>query len=305
MKPRLKGNVAVVTGATRGAGRGIACALGKAGATVYCTGRSVRGAPSPINRPETIEETAEMVTARGGAGIWAQVDHTQPEQVRALFERIRREQNGRLDILVNDISGDWHLEWKTDWGHEGLPFWEHSLENGLQVQNAGVHSHIITSHYAAQLMVDRRQGLIVEINDGNHMMYNSCNLFYSLTKTSAILLAHFMAEELRKHNVAAVCLTPGWLRSEKMLESMGLQEENWRDGIETEPSWACSESPLFISRAVVSLAADPDIMEKTGRAFEAAYLAREYGFTDVGGVHPPFFRKAAFFEDGGFVCPRP
>jgi NAD(P)-dependent dehydrogenase (short-subunit alcohol dehydrogenase family) len=154
-------------------------------------------------------------------------------------------------------------------------------------------------------MVDRRLGLIVEINDGNHLMYNSCNLFYSLTKTSAILLAYFMAEELRKHNVAAVCLTPGWLRSEKMLESMGLQEENWRDGIKTEPSWAGSESPLFIGRAVVALAEDPNIMQKTGCAFETAYLAREYGFTDVGGEQPPFFRKAAFFEDGSFVCPRP
>lgn len=300
-----EGKVAVVAGATRGAGRGIACALGEAGATVYCTGRSTRGQPSPIGRPETIEQTAEMVTARGGKGIWVQVDHTKPEQVKALFERIRQEQQGRLDVLVNDISGDWHLEWKADWGHEGLPFWEHSLEKGLLAQQAGVHSHIITSHHAAQLMVERRQGLIVEVNDGNHMMYNNCGLYYSLTKTSAVLLAYFMSEELREHNVAAVCLTPGWLRSEKMLEGMGLTQENWRDGIKESPSWADSESPFFIGRAVVALASDLNIMEKTGRAFEAAYLAHEYGFTDTDGRRPPFYRKGAFFEDGGFVCPHP
>jgi NAD(P)-dependent dehydrogenase (short-subunit alcohol dehydrogenase family) len=288
----LEGQVAVVAGATRGAGRGIACALGEAGATVYCTGRSIREHPSPIGRPETIEETAEMVTARGGTGIWVQVDHTQPDQVKALFERIRQEQDGRLDVLVNDISGDWHLEWKAEWGHEGLPFWEHSLEKGLQAQQAGVHSHIITSHHAAQLMVERRQGLIVEINDGNHVMYNNCGLFYSLTKTSAVLLAYFMSEELREHNVAAVSLTPGWLRSERMLESYEVPAGE-------------SESVFFIGRAVVALATDPNIMEKTGRAFEAAYLAREYGFTDIDGTQPPFYRKGAFFENGGFVCPRP
>ena len=301
---RLKGKVAVVTGATRGAGRGIACMLGEAGATVYCTGRSVRGKPSDCNRPETIEETAEMVMAYGGVGIWAQVDHTKPDQVKALFERIRQEQNGCLDILVNDISGDWHLEWKTCWGHEGLPFWEHSLEKGLLAQQAGVHSHIITSHYAAQLMVGRRQGLIVEINDGNHMMYNNCGLFYSLTKTSAILLAYFMSEELREHNIAAVCLTPGWLRSEKMLESMGLTEKNWQDGIKENPSWADSQSPFYIGRAVVALAADRNVMAKTGRAFEAAYLAREYGFTDLDGTQKRIYRGEALFKNGGFVSPR-
>ena len=288
---QLKGKVAVVAGATRGAGRGIACALGEAGATVYCTGRSIRGNPSPINRTETIEETAEMVTARGGVGIWAQVDHTKPEQVEALFERIRREQNGCLDILVNDISGDWHLEWKAEFGHEGLPFWEHSLEKGLLAQQAGVHSHIITSHYAARLMVERRQGLIIEINDGNHMIYNNCGLFYSLTKTSAILLAYFMSEELREHTIAAVCVTPGWLRSERMLE-------NYEPPVE-------SESVFLIGRAVVALATDPNIMKKTGGAFEAAYLAKEYGFRDIDGRQPPFYRKGAFFRDGGYICPRP
>jgi NAD(P)-dependent dehydrogenase (short-subunit alcohol dehydrogenase family) len=301
MQP-LEGQVAVVAGATRGAGRGIACALGEAGATVHCTGRSIRGHPSPIGRPETIDGTAEMVTPRGGVGLWAQVDHTQPDQVKALFDRVREEQNGRLDILVNDMSGEWHLEWGI-WNEE-RPFWEHSLESGLLAQQAGVHSHIIASYYAARLMVERRRGLIVEINDGNHMMYNSCGIFYSLTKTSPILLAYFMSEELREHNIAAVCVTPGWLRSERMLESMGLTEENWQDGVEEEPSWADSQSPLFIGRAVAALAADPNVMTKTGRAYEAAYLAREYGFTDVDGMQKRVYRGEAMFKNGGFVSPR-
>jgi NAD(P)-dependent dehydrogenase (short-subunit alcohol dehydrogenase family) len=244
-----------------------------------------------------------MVTARGGVGLWAQVDHTQPDQVRALFDRVREEQDGRLDVLVNDISGDWHLEWGI-WNEE-RPFWEHSLESGLLAQQAGVHSHIIASYYAAQLMVGRSRGLIVEINDGNGMVYNSCGVFYSLTKTSPILLAYFMSEELREHNIAAVCVTPGWLRSERMLESMGLTEENWQDWIEQNPSWADSQSPFFIGRAVAALAADPNVMTKTGRAYEAAYLAREYGFTDVDGTQKRVYRGGAFFEDGGFVCPRP
>ena len=205
--------------------------------------------------------------------------------------RINQEQNGQLDILVNDISGDWHLEWKKEFGHAGLPFWKHNLQKGLLAQEAGVNSHIISSHYAAQLMVNRRQGLIVEINDGNYMGYNNCGLFYSLTKNSAILLAHFMAHELRRYNVAAVCLTPGWLRSERMLETYEVSAEE-------------SESVFFIGRVIVALATDPDIMRKSGRAFEAAFLAHEYGFTDEGEVQPPYSRKDAYFEDGNYICPR-
>ncbi len=300
MTKQLAEKVAVVAGATRGAGRGIACMLGEAGATVYCTGRSVKGKPSPIGRPETIEETAEMVTARGGVGIWAQVDHTKPDQVKALFERIREEQNGCLDILVNDISGDWHVDWKTHFGRKGLRFWEHSLENGLQAQQAGVHSHIITSHYAAQLLVKRRQGLIVEVNDGNQMAYNNCGLFYSLTKASAILLAYFMSEELRKYNVAVVSLTPGNMLSEMRLDLEGMADETWAE-IKKKPGQKKAESCLYTGRAVVALATDPTIMAKTGHALSTGYLAREYGFTDVDGTQPMWYVGEGAFSNGNFV----
>ena len=300
MQP-LKGKVAVVAGATRGAGRGIACMLGEAGAIVYCSGRSVRGQPSSIKRPETIEDTAEMVTAHGGVGIWAQVDHTQPDQVRALLERVRREQDGRLDILVNDISGDWSFDQEVLSGKNPQPFWKQSLERGRQSQQDGVHSHIITSYYAAPLMVERRQGLIIEVNDGNQLEYNNCGVFYSLTKTSAVLLAYFMSEELREHNVAVVALTPGWLRSENMLEGFGVTEENWRDVIKTEPRFANSETPFYIGRAVAALAADPNVMEKTGRALSSGYLAREYGFTDMDGTQPLWYRGEGLFRQGSFV----
>jgi len=285
----LEGKVAVVAGATRGAGRGIACMLGEAGATVYCTGRSVRGAPSPINRPETIEKTAEMATAYGGVGIWAQVDHAQPDQVRALFERVRQEQNGRLDVLVNDMTGDAYI----DFDHS---FWKHSLEDGLMAQKNGILSHIITSHYGAQLMVERRQGLIVEVTDGNGLGYNG-NLYYSLNKNSAILLAYFMSVELQEHNVAVVAITPGYLRSEAMLESKGLTEKNWQDGIEEDPIRADSETPFYVGRAVAALAADPKVMDKTGRALSSGWLARDYGFTDVDGRQPPgYYPKEGVFD---------
>lgn len=301
MAEQLKGKIAVVAGATRGAGRGIASMLGEAGATVYCTGRSVRGNPSPINRPETIEETAEMVTARGGMGIWVQVDHTKLEQVETLFERVRQEQKGRLDILVNDISGDWHIDWEILAGKRFQPFWEQPLQKGLLTQRDGVHTHIITNYYAAQLMVERKQGLIVEVNDGNHLGYNNCGIYYSLSKASAALLAYFMSEELKEHNIAAVSLTPGWLRSEKMLESFGVTVENWQDALKENPDFVSSETPFYIGRAVVALATDPNVMEKTGHALSAGYLAREYGFTDVDGRQPPGYCKEGVFKNGGFV----
>ena len=238
-----------------------------------------------------------MVTARGGTGIWAQVDHTQPEQVKALFERIGREQDGRLDVVVNDISGDWHFEWENLSGVRHLPFWEQSLDEGLKAQINGVHSHLITSYYAIPLLVARRQGLIVEVTDGNHLAYNNCGVFYSLSKTAPILLAHFYSEELRKHNVAAVALTPGWLRSEVMLESKGVTEENWP---EAYPDFASSESPFYIGRAVVALAADPNVMAKTGRALSAGWLAREYGFVDIDGRQPVWYRGEGTFSKGRF-----
>lgn len=291
---KLDGKVAVVAGATRGAGRGIACALGEAGATVYCTGRSVRGHPSPIGRPETIEETAEMVTAHGGTGIWVQVDHAQPDQVEALFERVRQEQDGRLDVLVNDLTGDAHVDWDQ-------PFWEHSLQEGLLAMQGGIAAHIITAHYASQLMVRRKRGLIVEVNDGNGLGYRG-NFYYSLNKNVAILMAYYLSAELRKHGIAAVCITPGYLRSEAMLESKGLIEENWRDGIAQDPVWADSETPYYVGRAIAALAADPKVMDRTGRALSSGWLARDYGFTDIDGRQPAGFypKEGVFTSRRGF-----
>lgn len=277
MQP-LKGKVAVVAGATRGAGRGIACMLGEAGATVYCTGRSVRGKPATGNRPETIEETAEMVTGYGGVGIPVQVDHTIEAQVEALFECIRNEADS-LDILVNDVWGGDEL---TEWGK---PFWELSISKGLLMQQRAVYAHIVTSRYAAPLMVARGQGLIVEITDGDTMAYRE-NLFYDLAKASAIRLAFAMAEELRSHDVAALAVTPGFLRSEAMLDHFGVTEANWRDGAKRDPHFIASETPYFIGRAIAALAADPHVLDRAGGIFSSWGLAEEYGFCDIDGRQP-------------------
>ncbi len=279
MNQPLTGKVAVVAGGTRGAGRGIAVELGAAGATVYVTGRSTRGNTSPMNRPETIDETAEIVTARGGVGIPVRVDHTEPEQVAALFERVAREQGGQLDLLVNDIWGGDPL---TEWDK---PFWEHSLENGLRMQQLAVSTHLITSWHAAPLMAERRSGLIIEITDGAGDGYRG-SLFYDLAKASAIRLAYAQSEELRGYNVAAVALTPGFLRSEAMLELFGVTEDNWRDGAARDPHFIASETPFYVGRAVAALASDPDVMAKSGKALTSWDLAREYGFTDVDGSQP-------------------
>ena len=292
-KKPLEGRVAVVAGATRGAGRGIACALGEAGAIVYCTGRSVRGGRAvPARRgskdafvlekrPETIEETAEMVSARGGRGVHARVDHTDPAQVAALFRRVKREQKGRLDVLVNDVWGGDAL---TAWGK---PFWKLDVRDGLQMIERAVHSHIITARYAAPLMVERRSGLIVEITDGDGLYYRG-QFFYDFVKVSCIRLAFAMSEELRKHRVAAVAVTPGFLRSEAMLEHIGVTEENWRDGAKKYPSFIDSETPFYVGRAVAALASDPKVLKKTGRAFSSWGLADEYGFEDIDGRRPNF-----------------
>ncbi|HZO89042.1 MAG TPA: SDR family oxidoreductase [Chthonomonadaceae bacterium] len=283
---RLKGKVAVVTGATRGAGRGIAVELGAAGATVYCTGRSVRGKPSPSHRPETIEETAEMVTARGGVGIPMQVDHTVTEQVKALFERVRAEQR-KLDILVNDVWGGDEL---TEWNK---PFWEHSLQKGLLMLERAVFSHIITNHYGVPLMVERGQGLVIEVTDGDSFSYRG-TLFYDLCKVSVIRLAYAMSEELRKHNVTALALTPGYLRSEAMLDGFGVTEANWQEAVKKDPHFAASETPYYIGRAVVALASDPNVAEKSGKVWATWNLAPEYGFTDVEGRQP---RWQQYYEE--------
>jgi len=275
----LSDRVAVVAGASRGAGRGIAVELGAAGATVYVTGRSVRGRRSEMNRPETIDETAKLVREAGGHGIAVRVDHTRPDDVRALFRRVAAERDGRLDILVNDIWGGDPL---TEWG---TPFWEHSLVNGLRMQELAVTTHIVTSWHAAPLMVARGSGLIVEVTDGESDRYRG-SLFYDLAKASVIRLALAQAEDLRPHGVSAVAITPGFLRSEAVLEHFGVHEENWRDGVARDPHFAASETPRYVGRAVAALAADPAIASRSGRVLTSWDLAAEYGFTDVDGSRP-------------------
>jgi NAD(P)-dependent dehydrogenase (short-subunit alcohol dehydrogenase family) len=289
MKP-LDGKVAVVAGATRGAGRAIAMMLGAAGATVYATGRSVRGKPSDIGRKETIEETAELVTQQGGKGIYVQVDHTVEEQVKELFERVKEEQAGQLDILVNDV---WGGESLTEWG---TPFWKASLDKALLMQQRAVFSHMITSYYGAPLLVERKEGLIIEITDGFDYRYRG-NLPYSLAKISVIHLAEAQAVELRPHGVAAVSITPGFLRSEEMLDYFGVTEDNWRDAGEKEPHFLQSETPFFVGRGLAALAADPEILAKTGRNFTSWGLSDDYGIIDMDGRYPHWGRYA---EEIGF-----
>ena len=274
----LAGHVAVVAGATRGAGRGIARMLGAAGATVYCSGRSVRGHPATAGRTETIEKTAELVAAEGGRGIAVRTDHTVEAEVERLFRRVRAEQ-GRLDVLVNDIWGGDEL---TEWGS---PFWDLSMTKGLELLGRAVHSHIITSRHGAPLMIEHNAGLIVEVTDGDTLGYRG-NLFYDLAKNAVIRLAYAMAADLHAHRVTALVITPGFLRSEAVLDAFGVTEANWRDGIATDPYFAESETPCFVGRAVAALAADPHVSKRNGGLFSCWALAREYGFIDLDGRRP-------------------
>lgn len=285
MTKPLEGKIAVVAGATRGAGRGIAAMLGEAGATVYCTGRSVRGAVATAGRSETIDETAELVNHYGGVGIPVQVDHLVPEQVEALFARVRAEQ-GRLDLLVNDI---WGGEKLSEWG---TPFWEQSLEKGFQMMRTAIHTHIITSRYGVPLLLEGGRGLVVEITDGDSADYRG-NFFYDLCKNTVIRMAFGMAQELRPHGIAAVAVTPGFLRSEEMLDYFGVTEENWRDGALKEPHFIASETPFFVGRAVAALAADTNVFEKSGRALASWTLSDEYHFIDMDGNSPHWGRHYA------------
>ena len=292
----LEGRVALVAGATRGAGRGTAVALGEAGATVWCTGRSTRGRRSEYDRPETIEETAELVTEAGGTGIAVAVDHLDAEAVRALVGRIDSE-SGRLDVLVNDIWGGERLfQWNT-------PVWEHDLDAGLRILRLAIDTHLITSHHALPLLLRQPGGLVVEMTDGTRE-YNAehyrVSIFYDLAKTAALRLAYAQAQELAPHGCTAVALTPGWLRSEMMLENYGVTEDNWREGAAVNPHFAAiSESPRFVGRAVAALAADPDLARRNGGSFSSGGLAREYGFTDVDGSRPDCWRYMVEVQDPG------
>lgn len=285
--------VALVAGATRGAGRGIAVALGERGAIVYGTGRSSRTRPSGSGRPETIEETAELVTAAGGIGIAVRVDHEVPAEVETLVARIASEQ-GRLDVLVNDVWGGDALT------QFGTPFWELNLDHGIAMLRQAVSTHIITSRLAVPLMLRTEGGLIVEITDGDAPGYRG-NLYYDLVKSSVIRLAMAMARELRERRVASVAVTPGFLRSEAMLELFGVTAQNWRDGVATDANFIASESPLYVGRAVASLATDPDVMARTGRVLSSWALARDYGFTDADGTQPHWGEH--FASAFGRACP--
>ncbi|MEU3891880.1 SDR family oxidoreductase [Streptomyces sp. NPDC029041] len=293
--PDLRGKIALVAGATRGAGRGIAVQLGAAGATVYVTGRTTAARRSEYDRPETFEETAELVTAAGGTGIAVPTDHLVPEQVRALAERIDTDQ-GRLDVLVNNV-----------WGGERLfefekPVWEHDLDNGLRLLRLGVETHAITSHFLLPLLVRRPGGLVVEMTDGTSA-YNGANYrnsyFYDLVKNSVLRMAFVLAHEVKPHGGTAVAVSPGWMRSEMMLDTFGVTEDNWRDALTTVPHFCISESPAYVGRAVAALAGDADVARWNGQSLSSGQLAQEYGFSDLDGSRPDCWRYLVEVDDAG------
>jgi len=295
MSGALHGKVALVAGATRGAGRGIAVALGAEGATVYATGRSTREHRSDIDRPETIEETALLVDAAGGQGIPVQVDHLDPVQVGALIARIDGEQ-GWLDVLVNDIWGAERLfEWDT-------PLWEHDLDRGFLLLRRAIDTHIITSYHALPLLLRRPDGLVVEVTDGT-AAYNATryrvSLFYDLAKASVIRLAWAQAREVGPRGATALALTPGWLRSEMMLDHFGVTEATWRDATAREPHFCISETPIYVGRAVAALAADPDVARWNGQSLSSGQLAQMYGFTDLDETQPDAWRYIVEIQDAG------
>ncbi len=291
---KLAGKVALVAGATRGAGRGIAVQLGAAGATVYVTGRSSGSSRSEMDRPETIEETAALVDAAGGRGIAVRVDHLVPDQVRSLVNRIEVEQ-GALHILVNDIWGVTTMEW-------GKTVWESSLDVGLRTMRLAVDTHAITSHFALPLLIRTPGGLVVEVTDGTDE-YNATNyrvsFFYDLAKAAVSRMAFALAHELADHGATAVSLTPGWLRSEAMLDAYGVTEANWRAATKHTPHFAISETPAFVGRAVTALAQDPDASRWNGRSLSSGQLAKVYGFTDLDGSQPDAWRYVPEVEDAG------
>jgi NAD(P)-dependent dehydrogenase (short-subunit alcohol dehydrogenase family) len=290
----LEGRVALVAGATRAAGRGIAVQLGAAGATVYVTGRTTRAHRSEMNRPETIEETAELVDKAGGCGIAVEVDHLVPEEVRELVRRIEAEQ-AALHILVNDIWGATKMEW-------GKTVWESDLDYGLRMLRLGVDTHAITSHFALPVLIRRPGGLVVEVTDGT-AEYNAetyrVSFFYDLVKAAVLRMAFALAHELEKHQATAVALTPGWLRSEHMLEAYGVTEANWQDATSRSPHFAISETPAFVGRAVAALAQDPDVSRWNGKSLSSGQLAKVYGFTDIDGSQPDAWKYVVEVQDAG------
>jgi NAD(P)-dependent dehydrogenase (short-subunit alcohol dehydrogenase family) len=294
MAKPLEGRVALVAGATRAAGRGIAVQLGAAGATVYVTGRTTRAHRSEMNRPETIEETAELVDRAGGCGIAVEVDHLVPEQVRELVRRIEAEQ-AALHVLVNDIWGATRMEW-------GKTVWESDLDYGLRTLRLGVDTHAITNHFALPLLIRQPGGLVVEVTDGT-AEYNAetyrVSFFYDLAKAAVLRMAFALAHELEKHRATAVALTPGWLRSEHMLEAYGVTEANWQDATSRSPHFAISESPAFVGRAVAALAQDPHVSRWNGKSLSSGQLAKVYGFTDMDGSQPDAWKYVVEVQDAG------
>ncbi len=294
MERSLTGKVALVAGATRGAGRGIALELGAAGATVYLTGRTTRSERSKMNRPETIEETAELVNQAGGHGIAVRVDHLVPDQVRGLVARMEAE-HGALHVLVNNIWGATTMEWNK-------AVWESTLEVGLHTLRLAVDTHAITSHFALPLLIKAPGGLVVEVTDGT-AEYNATNyrvsFFYDLAKAANIRMAFALAHELKPYAATAVALTPGWLRSEATLEAYDVTESNWRDATKKSPHFAISESPAFVGRAVAALARDPDVSRWNGRSLSSGQLAKVYGFTDLDGTQPDAWRYIPEVQDAG------
>ncbi|MGW0598718.1 SDR family oxidoreductase [Streptomyces sp. NPDC002776] len=295
MSQSLKGKVALVAGATRGAGRGIAVELGAAGATVYVTGRTTRERRSEYDRPETIEDTADLVTEAGGHGVAVPTDHLEPDQVRALVDRIADEQ-GRLDVLVNDVWGGEHLfGWDT-------PVWKHDLDKGLRLLRLAVETHAITSHHALPLLLRHPGGLVVEMTDGtadyNRDHYRA-SFFYDLAKSSVLRMAFSLGHELGPRGATALALTPGWLRSEMMLDTYGVREDNWRDALDRVPHFAISETPRYVGRAVAALAADPGVARFNGASLSSGGLAQEYGFTDLDGSRPDAWRYLVEVQDPG------
>ena len=295
----LRGRVAVVAGATRGAGRGIAAALGEAGATVFCTGRSSRSRalPSDYDRPETIEETAELVTSLGGHGIAVVVDHLDAGQVERLADQIR-EAHDHIDILVNDIWGAERLKGgPADWN---TPIWQLDLQNGLRILRLAIDTHLITSHHLLPLLIRRPGGLLVEVTDGT-AEYNASryriSVFYDLAKAAVNRLAFSQGHELAPRQAAAVAITPGWLRSEMMLDAYDVTEDTWRAAA-APPGFAVSESPRYVGRAVAALAGDRSRQRWNQRSVTSAQLAAEYGFTDIDGSRPDVWRYQEAVERG-------